>query len=250
MNKNFSLADDGSDGKDQSRRDQIAVATVIRHTAEVFVDIASQPWIRFRTSIDDSASWPMRHGRVRAEIARLIYEHHNIVLFEQEINRILVVMEGLAWRNHQPNVDLQQALEIEPLFEAVFIFLRQPESGGWFRGTSTLLYAELTKVAKRSGVDQKSKLWPGGPSPLSKRLGELTEIFSAHRITVERGRNPGGTRFVRLERQFDRDDDDETPSQPPSTLLHVDSQGSEICDTCDDATDELFASIEKQPEEN
>lgn len=231
-----------------TRRDIVALQTILDANPELFVDVAGEPRIGLPFARGDPSRpqllWSLRHSRVRAEIAEFVYRETGSVLFDQEITRVLCVLEGRAWKDQRIDVELKQALDEEPLIEALFIFLHQPETAGQFQGQCSKLLPALTKLGRKNGVDTHSKAWPKGAAQLSFRLGQLTNLLTKCGIRVTRGRLPGGARYVNLESDFTCDGGATEPSQP----VPVDKDHHPKClrkiDARDVASDDIFERIQ------
>ncbi len=211
---------DGASGKrrdvtDEKRRDVTALELVLATEPELYCNIIGEPCIRLPPirAGPDQEEWPLRSNRVRTWMAEFIWERKAIVLFEHEITRILAVLEGKAWHDQRLDLEVKDAIEQEPVLEAILIWL---SSNRRFEGTSTKLLDELRKTAKKFGVDTQSRAWPKGPPQLSRRISELAHLLIKGGVTVEIGRRPGGERYIILARQEGRDDDGEPSSQAPS----------------------------------
>jgi hypothetical protein len=228
--------------------ESVNVQAVLDAAPELFVDAAGEPRIGLPIPRDDPKHavtiWPLRDIRVRSEIAEFLFREKGRVLSESEITRILNVLEGKAWKDHRIDIELKQALDEEPLIEAVFIFLHQPETAGQFRGSCSKLLPALTKIGRKSGVDTRSRAWPKGAAQLSNRLGQLEAMLQKCGVSMRRGRMPGGARYVNLVSNFSRDDGAKTASQTPS--LDNDHHPNKLCttDACDAASEGIFDRIQ------
>lgn len=180
---------------------------------ELFCDIVGQPCIRLPPPRDLPAEepWKIRSERVRAWIADLIWERFRFILLDREIDRILNVLEGKAWRDQRRNVELCHAIEQDSLFEAILLFM---EEETLFEGTMTKLLRELVKVGKRAGLDVKARDWPKGSPQLSSRIGKLEHLLAAAQIGVERNRDSYERRVIL--KRMPHDGGASPPSQGPS----------------------------------
>ncbi len=245
----------GSDGGNSptptpipTRRDIVAMETILAMKPELYVDVAGEPRIGLPFARGDpkppQSPWSLRHDRVRAEIAEFVFQSAGIILFDQEITRILYVLEGKAWKDHRIDIELQQALDEEPLVEALFIFLHQPETEGRFQDSCSKLLTALTKIGRKNGVDTRSKAWPKGAPQLSGRLGQLEALLAKCGIKVARGRFVGGARYVKLESNFTCDGGKQTPSQTSSVDNKHHPKTLRIIDARDGAGGDVFDRIQ------
>lgn len=231
-----------------TRIEAITVQTILDATKELYVDAAGEPRIGLPIVRGDprrsESVWPLRHSRVRSEIAEFIFREKGRVPSDQEITRILNVLEGKAWKDHRIDIDLKQALDEEPLIEAVFIFLHQPETAGRFCGSCSMLLPALTKIGRKNGVDTRSRAWPKGAAQLSSRLGQLKAILQKGGVEVERGRMSGGTRYVELVSNFTCGDAKKEASQTPSLDNSHHPNKLRTTDACDTASESIFDRIQ------
>ncbi len=197
------------------RRDVAALKLIIEAIPELYCNIVGEPCIRLPPMRDgpDGGVWPLRSERVRAWIAEFIWKETETVLFEREITRFLAVLEGKAWQDQRLNLEVKDAVDQEPVLEAILIWLGINRR---YEGTSTKFLQELRKTARKYGVDTQSRAWPKGSPQLSRRIGELRRLLEKAGVKVEIGRRPGGERYVLLDGQKGGDDDGEPPSQAPS----------------------------------
>ena len=138
---------------------------------------------------------------------------YGIVLAEREIDRIVTVLVGKAWHDLRNDVELTEAMDQDPLLEALLIFMHEHAV---FDKSCTALKAALDQVARSSGLDTKDRLWPKAAPQLSCRIGELKPVLKRAGITAEIGRRAGGHRFVRLVREALNGGDATGPPLPPS----------------------------------
>jgi hypothetical protein len=227
--------------------ESVNVQAVLDAAPELFVDAAGEPRIGLPIPRGDPKHavtiWPLRDVRVRSEIAELLFREKGRVLSESEITRILNVLEGKAWKDHRIDIDLKQALDEEPLIEAVFIFLHQPETAGQFRGSCSKLLPALTKIGRKNGVDTRSRAWPKGAAQLSSRLGQLEAMLQKCGVAVSRGRMSGGARFVSLVSNFGCGDATKAASQTPSLDNSHHPNKLRTTDACDAASEQIFDRI-------
>lgn len=194
-------------------QDVIALRLILDANPELYCDIAGEPRIRLPTASEQPPEelWSLRSDRVRAWIAEFIWEKSTRVLLDREIDRILNILEGKAWLDQRRDLELCDAIEHESVLEALLLFI---EKEGRFEGTMTRLVQKLAMVARRAGLDIKSKKWPKGTPQFSNRIKELEPLLKKAQITVERRRDAFQRRIV-LERQT-RDGASSPPSHEPS----------------------------------
>lgn len=203
-----------------SRRDLIAIETVLQLNPVLFVNTIRQPHIMLPLLADESdrESWSLRHDRVKAELARLVYELKDLVLFDQELNRILNVLEGRAWLTHREEISTEQAFDESPLIEAAFIFLKQPEQAGSFHGSASKLLHLLNQTARKCAIETTGYSWPQGAAQLSRQLFQQIVVLERLGIHIERGRESGGYRYISLTSVFAEScDDADIPSPQVSS---------------------------------
>jgi len=231
------------------RRDVTALELIIEESPEVFVDIVGQPNIGIPIRAGAKrVPWPLRHQRVRAEVAGFIWEKTTTVPYDHELNRILQVLESLAWADQRLDVDLKDAIDHDPLLECLLIFLRDPDRSGGINSTASALLNALSKAARKIGIDTKHHAWPKGAAQLSRRIGELSSLLKKAGITVERGRNSGGIRFINLSQNVSCDDSEPTASRSPSIDKSHHPRSLSTTANSDDATEDIYLAISVEPE--
>jgi hypothetical protein len=232
------------------RRDQRALDVVLAIRPVLRINSIGEPQIQLPLNLpgDDQPDKPvdatkfhdLSHSRVRAEIAYLVLLETRLILHDQEINRLLTILEGMAWKSPHVESELQQVLDESPLGEAIYLLLMQPENAGQFQSSGTGLLEALQLVGNRKGVDLKSKDWPRSASILSRRLQELRAPLQKLGIEVSVGRKGGGDRYVSLnmtqeiQQSVPCDDGIKLPSQ--LSPGHNTNKGGQInqCDNCSD----------------
>lgn len=213
------------------RPDALALGLILSEPLlELFCDILGQPRIRLPPTYDHPAEepWSIRSERVRAWIAEFVWERSSLILQDREIDRILNVLEGKAWRDQRRDVELCQAIEQDSLLEAILLLM---ERETLFEGTMTKFDLELVKVAKRAGLDVKAKNWPKGTPQLSSRIRDLEHLLGKAQIIVERNRD-SYERKITLKRQTN-----DGPASAPSQAPSVDKSHHPTTQRPNDATD-------------
>lgn len=221
------------------RQDAWALRLILAEQPELFCDIVGHPRIRLPPIRDHPVEepWSIRSPRVRAWIADLFFQHSKLLLHDREIDRILNVLEGMAWHEQPRDFELSVAVDQDSLLEAILLFMEQKIR---FEGTMTNFKTELTRLAKNAGLYIKH--WPKGPPQLSKRIRQLEPLLEKAEITVERTRGSLARRFT-----IKREVHDE-PASPPSQGPSIDKSHHPTTQRRDDATDdekraEMFARI-------
>lgn len=234
------------------RRDQIAIQVVLDQSPQLHINSIGIPMIALplkktpgdiRPPEDNSSrtaeqSWPLRSRRVQAEIADLIYSEKSVLVHQQEINRILKVLEGRAWKEPSPMFGIGHDMDENPLIEAIMILLLKQGTTGGFEGSCTTLLHELKKVCNQHSIDADDKYWPRGAAQLSRKLLEQAPVLERAGITIHRSRRPGGDRYISLriesEIKFDECDDTATSASQAASEQNPESlEDSEPCDAGD-----------------
>lgn len=207
-------------GNDPERADVVsqpamALALILETRPELFINVVGQPTIRLPDAPGRSTrvTWPLRSERVKAWIAEFVWNRTGIVLADREIDRIVTVLVGKAWHDSRHEVELTEAMDADPLLEALLIFMHDHAV---FDKSCTALKADLDQVARSAGLDTKDRLWPKAAPQLSRRIEDLKPLLQRASITAELGRRAGGTRFVRLANEKPSGGDAAGPPLPPS----------------------------------
>lgn len=225
----------------------IALELILDQKPELFVNLVGQPVIALPTPEEQPTArpWPLRSERVKAWIAELVWQRQDIVLGERDIDRIITVLIGKAWKDQRTNIALTEAVDQDPLLDALIVFMQQNAA---FDGSSTKLLAELSKAAMEAGLDTRDRLWPSGAPQLSRRIRELKDLLRAAYIASETGRRGSGVRFVKLTRLKAADDGPKSPPQSPSIDKSHHPDALRRNDDADgEYRDQLFAKLNSIP---
>ncbi|WP_254511400.1 hypothetical protein [Anatilimnocola floriformis] len=232
----------GGDSAIATDRVGTALQLILDRRLELFVNLAGQAMIALPTSGNSETSlWPLRSERVSSWIAAFIWDRLKVVLAEREIERVVMVLIGRAYGDQRTNIALAEAIEQDPLLDALLVFMHQ---NAVFDKSCTALRAALNKVARAIGLDMRDHLWPKGVPQLSRRISDLADLLLVAGITTKIGRRGSGVRFVKLTRTTSANGDDhETPPQGPSVdkSHHPKPLGHHV--DADDET-ELFSRLE------
>jgi hypothetical protein len=192
-----------------------ALELILNQQLELFINLVGQPIIELSTGSGESngVSCSLHSDRVKAWIAEFAWERLKIVLGEREIERIITILHGKAWHDERTNVPLVEAKEQDPLLDALLTFMHDNAA---FDKNCTALKAALGKVARKSGLDTRDRLWPKGAPQLSRRIGELKDLLETAGIDTEIGRRGNGVRYVKLTRKHTTADDTDAPPPGPS----------------------------------
>lgn len=193
----------------------MALALILETRPELFINVVGQPTIRLPDVPGRSTpeTWPLRSDRVKAWIAEFVWNRTGIVLADREIDRIVTVLVGKAWQDPRHDVELTEAMDADPLLEALLIFMHDHAV---FDTSCTALKAALDDVALLASLDTKDRLWPKAAPQLSQRIENLKPLLKRASITAELGRRAGGKRFVRLLHDKPSGGDAAGPPLPPS----------------------------------
>lgn len=198
------------------RQPAFALDRILAEQPELYINLVGQPTIVLAETTQSASPdrpqsriWPLRSDRVKAWIAEFTWNESGIVLAEREIDRIVTVLVGKAWHDQRNDVELTEAMDDDPLLEAIMIFMHEHAI---FDKNATALIASLDQVARAAGIDTKDRLWPKGASQLSQRIGKLKPFLQRAGITAELGRRTGGHRYIKLTRHKQNDG---TVAEPP-----------------------------------
>lgn len=197
------------------RQPAFALERILAMKPELFINVVGQPTIGLPSSPEriQQKIWPLRSERVKAWIAEFTWDQSQIVLAEREIDRIVTVLVGKAWHDSRHDVELTDAMDQDPLLEALLILMHEHAI---FDKTCTALQTALDQVAREAGLDTKDRLWPKGAPQLSRRIEELKPLLKRGHVTAVLGRRSGGFRFVKLTRDPPNGGDAAGLPPPPS----------------------------------
>lgn len=228
-----------------ARSDTLALSLIEAESLDFYCDIVGQPRVRLPPTGNQGPdeTWCLRSDRFRAWIAQFIWDRSQRILLDREINRILNVLEGRAWQNHRVDIEIYEAIEHEPVLEALLLFLDRERR---FEGTMTQLMQCLKKAARRAGLDVRAGTWPRGTPQLSSRIRQLEHLLTRAHITVERRRDSYQRRII-LKRQTS-DDAASSPSQAASVDKSHHPQNLRRNDASDaEKRASVFARVDQPP---
>lgn len=200
------------------RRDTKVVKCAMALFPNPFVNSVGIPCVEIPINKKDNIklAWPINHSRVRALIAAEVFSCEDFVCFDKEVRRVIHILEGIAWMNPQEDPKGEIALDEHPMIEAIHIMLLQSDCSGSFEGSCSKLLTQLKKVARKYQLDAKSSSWPKTAAHLSRSIQDNNSYLEALGIHSEKGRRPGGERFIRLIHRPLCDDAGEAASQERS----------------------------------
>ena len=193
-----------------------ALERILAMKPKLFINLVGQPTIGLPTASEQPLpkTWPLRSERVKAWVAEFVWDQSGIVLAEREIDRIVTVLVGKAWHDQRNDIEVTEAMDQDPLLEALLIFARRQAV---FDKTCTALGIDLESVAREAGLDTKDRHWPKGAPQLSRRIEELKPLLKRAGVTAELGRRSGGFRFVKL--TCDKSSGGEVAGPPPASSI-------------------------------
>lgn len=247
MNDSFSAISRSENDTPESRRDVSALKCILSAQPKLYVNIIGQPHIEipFEAGVKKTF-WHLNHNRVCTEISGYIWDKLGFMLYRNELNRMLDILESRAWKNQQTDIELSEAIDDDPLFECLMILLFAPNSEESVNLTATRLLDKLDLCASRNRIDIRQQAWPKGAAQLSRRIGELIPILEKVRIAVTRGRNSGGIRFIQLSRAPPCDDAVPIASQHrPINQSHYPKPNTPV-DAGDADSGGIFSKIERK----
>lgn len=201
-----------ADSDDEVQGDsQYALQTVMAEDPELFVDVCDRPMIALPWQSPVNVL-PLNSRRVRSEVSAFIYEKSKTMISDSDLRRVILVLEGIAWKDRRATNEQCSPIDDHPLIEALFLLLKQEE--GFLEVSASKLLDKIEQIARSNRLDLRSPLWPKSAPALSRQLMEVQSSLTALCITLKRGRRSGGARFLKL--SLSCDDTSVTPSQEPS----------------------------------
>lgn len=176
-----------------------ALGAIMAAQPELFIDFTGKPMICLPLTACASDRTPhrLRGDRARASLFATVSRDARFVPFQEEINRILWILEDLAWKDVRMEAAYSAAIEQSDLIDALDILANSVEGIVVYHGTCSGLRDRLNDIAVANGIDVRHDLWPKGASRLSQRLWELRNLLRSGGILIERGRS-NGPRWIKL----------------------------------------------------
>lgn len=185
-------------------------------------------------------AYPIQSRRVRAFIAALAWNSVQLLPSTAELDRVLRVLEGLAWEHAPKEATREQlwhSLQDKPVLQVVVEFMREREK----RETQMQsLLNDLEEVALKHKFNVYAKHWPKTPAHLSAQLRQQQNrgILEQFGIAVEITRDRNGAKVIlsRVTPQIPGDDEGHATSpaaspnkpQPGNNLATDDAGDGEI----------------------
>ena len=149
----------------------------------MYCNIVGQPCIRLppKRAGPTTQAWPLWSNRVRAWIAEFVWKRKTTVLLEREVTRIPWVLEGKAWEDRRTDLDVKDAMDQEPVLEALLIWLNEAENQS-YDGNCTKLLMDfgLAGLMRDDGHSSSREHFLGTPAYMSPELvrGETADARS------------------------------------------------------------------------
>lgn len=192
---------------------------ILTQQIQYFIDRTGEPCL-ILPGDDLGRAYPIQSRRVRAYIANLAWKSGRMLPKTAELDRVLRVLEGLAWEHSPRDASREQIwnrLQDTPVLQVVIEFMREREK---HETRMQILHKELGELAFQLKFDMYSKRWPKTAAHLSAQLrqGHHRGILEQCGISVEIDRDRNGAKVV-LKRVTPRipDDDDEPSASPPAS---------------------------------
>lgn len=209
-----------------------AIEAIMATQPQLFVDFTGKPMIGIplTTCQSDRVVHRLRSDRARASLFATVSRDADFVPFQEEINRVLWILEDMAWKDVRTDTTYSAAVEQSDLIDAIDILANTIEGIVLYHGTCSGLRDRLNDIAVTNGIDVRHEQWPKGASRLSQRLWELRELLRSGGILIERGRS-NGPRWIKLSRVAPDDGAREASTERlssnsvPSSILGSDDDG-------------------------
>jgi hypothetical protein len=240
--------DDGTDDdttpEKESRSIETALQAILDKEPDLSVMRAGIPFISWPLdkASEERTFCKLQHAQIKPGLAAFVWDTFRIVLYERELNRLVRVLEGFAWRNITTDAELSQAIEQDPFLETLFLYLRTLDADQPYEGSCSLLLSRLEKCAAKNRLLSSPADLPGGAPQLSRKLEESREFLEKLGYQLARGRyTKTGDRFVRISLATYSDDDDQTasdhckstPAEQNNVLVETDDADGAIADLMD-----------------
>ncbi|WP_437202038.1 hypothetical protein [Planctomicrobium sp. SH664] len=143
-------------------------------------------------------AYPIQSRRVRAYIAALAWNSVQMLPSTAELDRVLRVLEGLAWELAPKDATRDQlwhSLQDKPILQVVIEFMREREK---HEAQMQTLLNDLELVAEKHKFDVYAKQWPKTAAHLSAQLRQEhnQEILKQFGIAIEITRDKNGAKVV------------------------------------------------------
>lgn len=161
-----------------------AINIVISSGAVPFLDVAGTGRLRRHQEGENEVSWPIQSQRTRAWVAKVFYMQTNCLINKRALDRVLLLLDGLAEENDDIEVDLCDLIDIDPLLGVIVNYVKFQ---GYVKATAVDLLRNLNEFTRKDSV-VRTVNWPQSPESLGVRLRKLIKWLEKAGI---------GTEFVR-----------------------------------------------------
>jgi hypothetical protein len=143
-------------------------------------------------------AYPIQSRRVRAYISALAWNSARMLPSTAVLDRVLRVLEGLAWDRTPQDATLDQlwhSLQDKPVLQVVIEFMREREKHETQMQT---FLSDLEVVALKHKFDQYAKSWPKTAAHLSAQLRQEQnrQILKQFGFAVDITRDKNGAKVV------------------------------------------------------
>ncbi len=236
--------DDDSKPEKETRSIETALQAILDKEPDLCVMRAGIPFISWPLdkASEERTFCKLHHPQIKPSLATFVWEEFAIVLYERELNRLVRVLEGFAWRNVTSDAELSQAIEQDPFLETLFLYLRTLDADQHYEGSCSVLLSRLEKCAVKNRLISREEDLPGGAPQLSRKLEKSREFLEKLGYQLARGRyTKTGDRFVRISLATYSDDDNRTasdhckstPAEQNNVLVETDDADGAIADLMD-----------------
>lgn len=204
---------------DTSSDEEILLNLLFSMKVQYHVDKTGEPCLLLPGDPLERA-YPIQSRRVRAYIAALAWTSVQMLPSTAELDRVLRVLEGLAWELAPQDATRDQlwnSLQDKPVLQVVMEFMREREK---HEAQMHAFLNDLEGVALKHKFDVYAKQWPKTAAHLSAQLRQEQnrEILKQLGIRVDITRDKNGAKVVvsRVTPRVPGDDEEQVASSAAS----------------------------------
>lgn len=200
---------------------EMAVQLVLSKHPHLFLDSAGEPRIRRPFDLDKEIAWRVDSTRIRGWIARVYYEEAEEVLRKEAMERVLVLLAGLAEKHDESDLEVCDAADVDPLLRYIIRRLRDERH---LKITAEQLLNDLELSTRERPYLRQASNWPKCPEEVGKRVRGLRRWLKKASIELNDNQRNKHHRWL----IFSLVDDGKTYPPSPSPSSASSASGNEL----------------------
>lgn len=170
-----------------------AIRHVLSENPQLSLDSAGEPRIRRSFDPGGEIAWRVDSPRIRGWIARVYFENTKAVLRKEAMERVLVLLAGLAEKQDESDLEVCDAADVDPLLRYIIRRVRDEQH---LKITAEALLDDLECSTRGRAYLRQESNWPTGPSEVGRRVRALTKQLGKASITLNADQRSNRQRWL------------------------------------------------------